>query len=60
MQLDYIENLNEYGDSMVRLYDFDKTEATLFVAALDETMIQKQETLDVSQIDFLYSPAGSW
>ena len=53
MQLDYIENLNEYGDSMVRLYDFDKAEATLFVAALNETMIQKQETLDVSQLDFV-------
>ena len=37
MQLDYIENINEYGDNIVRLYDFNKAEATKFRQAIQET-----------------------
>ena len=30
MELDYIDNLNEHGDNVVRLYNFDKSEAIKF------------------------------
>lgn len=56
MQLDYIENVNEYGDSIVRLYDFDKAQAEKFRQAIQQTIIAKKKNL-TSQHSTLFCPA---
>lgn len=53
MELDYIDNFNEYGDNIVRLYNFDKQEALKFAQILQQTVVVNRETLDLSKIDFI-------
>ena len=53
MQLDYIDNINEYGDDIVRLYDFDKFQADMFRKLLQDTIITHKRMLDLSSIDFI-------
>ena len=55
MQLDYIENINEYGDNIVRLYDFDKAQASIFSVAIKQTIITKQQSLKLTTLDFIQS-----
>ncbi len=53
MKLDYIDKINEYGDHIVRLYDFDKAEAIKFRNTLQHTIIINQQHLDLSAVDFI-------
>lgn len=53
MQLDYIENYNGLNENIVRLFDFDKTEAIKFRNLLQTTVVYNKQKLDVSQIDFI-------
>jgi hypothetical protein len=53
MKLDYIDKINEYGDHIVRLYDFDKAEAIKFRNTLQHTIIINQQHLDLTVIDFI-------
>jgi hypothetical protein len=53
MELDYIENVNGLDENIVRLYNFNKTEAILFRDLLKETIIDKKQKLDLSQVDFI-------
>jgi hypothetical protein len=53
MRLDYIDNVNEYGDNIVRLYEFDKSQAERFRQAIQETIIANKKDLDLSTIDFI-------
>lgn len=53
MKLDYISNFNEYGESIVRLYEFDRAEAELFQKAIQETLVLKKSELDVSSLQFI-------
>ena len=53
MELDYIENINEFGDNVVRLYNFNKAEATKFSELIQQIIIEKNEKLDLSKIDFI-------
>lgn len=55
MKLDYIDNVNEYGDNIVRLYEFDKSQAEKFRIAIQETIIEKKKNLDLSTLDFIYN-----
>ncbi len=55
MQLDYIYDVNEYGDDIVRLYDFGMAQAILFRKALQETLITNKSDLDLSTLDFIQS-----
>lgn len=55
MKLDYIPNINAYGDCVVRLFDFDKSEALKFQEAIKSTVIQKKQSLDLSQLDYIES-----
>lgn len=52
MQLDYIDEVNEYGDDVVRLYDFDMAQAIKFRKAIQD-MITVKKQLDLSTIDFI-------
>lgn len=53
MKLDYIENYNELDENLVRLYNFDKSEAIKFRDLLIEVVILKKQKLDLSQVDFI-------
>ena len=53
MELDYIENVNGLGENIVRLYNFNKTEAIKLKALIEDVIINKKQRLDLSQIDFI-------
>ena len=53
MQLDYIENINEFGENVVRLYNFDKSQVIKSRALINDTIVTRKEKLDLSQIDFI-------
>jgi hypothetical protein len=53
MQLDYINNINAYGDNIVRLYDFDSAEAEKFRKIVQQTLVLNKLPLDLSIIDFI-------
>ncbi len=55
MQLDYIDNINAYGDNMVRLYNFDRSEAGKFREAIQGAIIEKRQELDLSMLGFIKS-----
>lgn len=53
MQLDYIPNINEYGDRTVRLYNFDRAQAERFKQIVELTIIENRQELDLSTVDFI-------
>ncbi len=53
MELDYIENINEFGENVVRLYNFDKCQAVKFRELIKDTIINRKQKLDLSQVDFI-------
>ncbi len=53
MQLDYIDNINEYGDNIIRLYDFNSTEAEKFKQIVKLTLITNKKELNLSTIEFI-------
>jgi hypothetical protein len=53
MELDYIENVNEYGENILRLYNFDKSQAIQFRDLIKDTIINKKQKLDLSQVEFI-------
>ncbi|HEX8515440.1 MAG TPA: hypothetical protein VF868_04515 [Bacteroidia bacterium] len=53
MKLEYLEDVNEYGDSVVRLYDFDKLQAQLFKDAVNDSILKNSRSLDLNSLDFI-------
>lgn len=53
MELDYIENINDDGDNVVRLYNFDKAQAILFRDLIKDTILIRKHKLDLSQVEFI-------
>jgi hypothetical protein len=48
MELDYIENVNGFDENVVRLYNFDKTEAVKFRDLIKETIVEKKTKIRFS------------
>lgn len=53
MKLEFLDTINEYGDHIVKLYDFDKEEAAKFRQAIQETIINANRPLDLNSLDFI-------
>ena len=53
MELDYIENVNGLDENVIRLYNFNKAEAIQFRNLLKDTIIDKRQKLDLSEVDFI-------
>ncbi len=53
MKLDFIDNINEYGDNVVRLYEFDKSSAIQFRQLLQDTIITNKQSLNLSEVPFI-------
>ncbi len=55
MKLEFLDNVNEYEDQIIRLYNFDKNEAIKFRDAIQETIIKNKLPLDLNTLDFIES-----
>ena len=53
MELNFIDNINEYGENVVRLFNFDKYEAIKFRDLIKDTIVDKKQKLVLSQVDFI-------
>jgi hypothetical protein len=53
MKLDFLDEVNEYGDQLIRLYEFDKVEAEKFRTAVQNNLIDKKTSLDLTTLDFI-------
>ena len=53
MELDYIENVNDLNENVVRLHNFDKAEAIQFRDLIKDIIIDKKQRLDLSEVDFI-------
>ena len=53
MKLDFKENINEYGESVVRLFDFGQSQAILFRDLIQHAIIDQKMKLSLSSIDFI-------
>ena len=53
MQLDYIDKINEFGDNIIRLYDFDRSQAEKFHQIVAQTIIKDKKQLDLATVDFI-------
>lgn len=53
MKLDYIGNYNEYGENILRLYNFDKSQAIKFRDLIQEVIVDQHKRLDLSQVNFI-------
>lgn len=53
MKLDYIDNINEYGDDVVRLFDFDRLQSVKFRQLVQEFLVANKQELDLATVDFI-------
>lgn len=53
MKLDFKDHINEFGDNLVRLYNFDIKEAAEFKNALITEILENQKELEVDQLEFV-------
>ena len=53
MTLDFLPHINNFGDNLVRIYDFDKNEALEFAKVLKKTIIDGFQVLDLSTVEFI-------
>lgn len=53
MKLEFLDSINEYGDHIVKLYNFDKEEALKFQQAIQETIIDANKPLDLNTLNFI-------
>ncbi len=53
MKLDYISNINEHGDNVVRLYDFNMLQAEKFRNLVQQVIITNGANLELTTIDFI-------
>lgn len=53
MKLEFLDEVNEYGDQVIRLYNFDKSEAIKLRDAIQNTVINTNSSLDLVTLDFI-------
>jgi len=53
MKLGYVGNYNEYGENILRLYNFDMRQAILFRDLILDVIVTKRQRLDLSKVDFI-------
>ena len=53
MKLEFLDEVNEYGDQVIRLYNFDKAEAIKFRDAVQNTIVDNNSSLDLLTLDFI-------
>jgi hypothetical protein len=55
MKLKFLSNINEYDEHAIRLNDFDKSQASLFLGILVDLSSGKKQLIKLSDYDFIES-----
>lgn len=55
MTIDYVPDINNYGENVVRLYNFDSIEAERFRKALHQVILVEKKPLDLMTLLFMES-----
>jgi hypothetical protein len=53
MKLDYIEEVNDFGDSIVRIYNGSKAQSSKFKAAIEKIILKNRQSLLLNSLDFI-------
>lgn len=53
MQIDFIHNINNFGESVVRLFNFDKFQSNQLKEAIEQTILTDQKPLDLNTLPFV-------
>ncbi len=53
MKLKFLENINEYDEHAVRLNDFDKTQAAMFLQILNDLTTNAGQFINLSDYEFI-------
>ncbi len=53
MTIDFIPNINDFNEHVVRLYDFDKVESERFRKALHQVVLVEKQPLDLMTLLFV-------
>ena len=53
MKLEFLDDVNEYGDQVIRLYNFDKSEAIKFRDAVQQTVVDSSLPLNLNTLGFI-------
>jgi hypothetical protein len=53
MKLEFVEDINEYGDHVIRLYDFDMMQAQQLRQSIQETIIENKKPLNLNSLEFI-------
>jgi len=53
MKLDYIGGFNEYEENILRLYNFNMSQAIKFRNLVQEVVVNRNQKLDLSKVDFI-------
>lgn len=53
MQLDYIHNINNSGEHMIRLYNFNKDQAIKFRKSIQDSILINKKSLFLNELDFI-------
>ena len=55
MKLDYINNINEYGDKIMRLYNFDRFEAKAFSSSINTQIMSNKSAFNLESAKYIQS-----
>jgi hypothetical protein len=53
MTLDYLSNINAFGDHIIRLYNFNMVQAAAFLEVFENTILKNKKVLDLSEVLFI-------
>ena len=53
MTLDYIDNINAFGENIIRLYDFDMGQADRFRESVQQNLIENNKSIEITTLDFI-------
>lgn len=53
MHLDFIPNINEHGESVLRLYNFKKEDTIKLTEVIKEKLLEDKEPIDMALLDFV-------
>ena len=53
MKLAFLENVNEYNDHILRLYDFDSSQAKLFRQTIEQLVNGKEKSQELTSLPFI-------
>jgi hypothetical protein len=53
VKLKFLKDINEYGEHAIRLNDFDKAQAGMFLLILRELVLRKKDSIELSDYEFI-------